>query len=200
MRGRVLPTGRQSWVLGSLATGLRGPGAGVGLLVDRPTWPPSEWYCDPTWLAAGPEASQHWCSQAGGLGIPALVLTGWWAGHPSTGTHRLVGWASQYWCSQAVGWASQYCAHRLLGWASQHWCSQAGGLGIPVLCSQAGGQGLVPAPVSQREGSRMALVVEQAPQKSCCQCLCPQGEFQLPLASLRGSPGSAVGLTQTSFK
>ena len=116
------------------------------------------------------------CSQAGGRGIPVLVLTGWRAGHPSTSAHRLVGRASQY------------------------WCSQAGGLGIPVLCSQAGGQGLVPAPVSRREGSRMALVVERALQNSCCQCLCPQGEFQLPLASLGGSPGSAVGLTQTSFK
>ena len=40
--GECWPTGRQSWVLGSLATGSRGPRAGVGLLVDGPTWPPSE--------------------------------------------------------------------------------------------------------------------------------------------------------------
>ena len=64
--GWCWPTGRQSWVLGSLAAGSRGPRAGVGLLVDGPIWPPREWYCDPTWLAAGPEASQYRRSQAGG--------------------------------------------------------------------------------------------------------------------------------------
>ena len=36
-------------------------------------------------------------------------------------------------------------------------------------------------------------VVEQAPHNGCCQGLCPQGEPQLPLASLRGLPRSAGG-------
>ena len=34
-------------------------------------------------------------------------------------------------------------------------------------------------------------VVEGAPKDSCCQCLCPQGELQLPPASLGDSPRSA---------
>ena len=35
---------------------------------------------------------------------------------------------------------------------------------------------------------------------SCCQCLCPQGELQLPPASLRGSPRSAGGSNPGSFQ
>lgn len=31
-----------------------------------------------------------------------------------------------------------------------------------------------------------ALAVEQAPPNCCCQCLCPQGKFQLLPASLGG--------------
>ena len=36
--------------------------------------------------------------------------------------------------------------------------------------------------------STSVLMVEQAPQNGCHQCLCPQGEHQLSLASLSGSP------------
>ena len=123
--GECWPTGRQSWVLGSLAIGSRGPRASVGLLVDRPTWPPSEWYCDPTWLAAGPEASQYWCSQAvgwasqywcsqaGGQGIPALVLTGWWAGHPST---VLTGWWAGHPSTVLTSWWAGHPSTVLTGW------------------------------------------------------------------------------------
>ena len=32
----------------------------------------------------------------------------------------------------------------------------------------------------------------RAPQKGCCPCLCPQGELQLPPASLGDSPRSAA--------
>ena len=36
-------------------------------------------------------------------------------------------------------------------------------------------------------------VAERAPQNCCCLCRCPQGELQLPLASLGDSLRSAGG-------
>ena len=56
-----------------------------------------------------------------------------------------------------------------------------------------------PALISWREDSKMVLtttsvlVVGCTPKNSCCQHLCPQGEFQLPPASLGGSLRSASG-------
>ena len=44
------------------------------------------------------------------------------------------------------------------------------------------------------------LVVEPAPQKGCCQHLCPQGEPQLPPASLGVSPRSVSGYDPGSFQ
>ena len=43
-------------------------------------------------------------------------------------------------------------------------------------------------------------VVELASQNRCCQCLCPQGELQLPPASPGDSPGSAGGADPGSFQ
>ena len=43
-------------------------------------------------------------------------------------------------------------------------------------------------------------VVEQFPPNGCCQCLCPQSEPQLPLASLGDSPRLAGGSDQRPFK
>ena len=41
--------------------------------------------------------------------------------------------------------------------------------------------------------STSVLVVDRAPKNGRRQCLCPQGELQLPPASLGGSPRSASG-------
>ena len=43
-------------------------------------------------------------------------------------------------------------------------------------------------------------VVEGAPRNGCCWHLCPQGELQLPPASLGGSPGLAGGSDPGSFQ
>ena len=43
-------------------------------------------------------------------------------------------------------------------------------------------------------------MVEPAPQNGCNQCLCPQGELQLPPASPGDSPGSACGSDPGSFQ
>ena len=42
--------------------------------------------------------------------------------------------------------------------------------------------------------------VEWAPKNACCQCLCPQGELQLPPASLGDSPTSSGGSEPGSFQ
>ena len=44
------------------------------------------------------------------------------------------------------------------------------------------------------------LMVERAPKFGCHRCLCPQGEFQLPPASLEGSPISAGGSDPGTFQ
>ena len=41
-------------------------------------------------------------------------------------------------------------------------------------------------------------VVEGAPKNGCCQCLCPEGELQLPIVSLKDSSGSAGGTNPSS--
>ena len=77
------------------------------------------------------------------------------------------------------------------------------GLRYPL---QAGGHGWgwVSRLISQREDSKMVLasssvqVVEQVPQNGCLHCLCPQGELQLPLASLGDLPRS-VGRSDPGF-
>lgn len=48
--------------------------------------------------------------------------------------------------------------------------------------------------------STRVLVVEQGLQIGCHQYICPQGVFQLPLASPRDCPRSARGLTMVPFK
>ena len=54
---------------------------------------------------------------------------------------------------------------------------------------------MVPEIISEREESKMVLdstgvlAVEQAPQNGGRQCVCPQGELQLPPASLPRSAG-----------
>ena len=42
-------------------------------------------------------------------------------------------------------------------------------------------------------GSTIVHAVEGAPKNGCCQCLCPQGEPQLPPASLQGNSPTPVG-------
>ena len=44
------------------------------------------------------------------------------------------------------------------------------------------------------------LMVEQAPQNDCCQCLCPQSELQFPPTSPGGSLRSAGGSDPGSFQ
>ena len=51
--------------------------------------------------------------------------------------------------------------------------------------------------ISEKEDSKTVLastsvlLVERAPKNGCCQFLCPEEKFQLPLASSGGSPRSA---------
>ena len=49
-------------------------------------------------------------------------------------------------------------------------------------------------------GSTSMDVVEQFPPNGCCQCLCRQGELQLPFACLGDSPRLAGGSDQCPFK
>ena len=48
--------------------------------------------------------------------------------------------------------------------------------------------------------STIVFVVEQSSQNGCPQCLCLQGELQLPPASPGGSPRSAGGSDPGSFQ
>ena len=63
--------------------------------------------------------------------------------------------------------------------------------GAPALCQQAAGWGQFMVLMSWRENSTLALsstsvhMVNKLPQNDCCQCLCPQGELQLPPDSKR---------------
>ena len=43
-------------------------------------------------------------------------------------------------------------------------------------------------------------MVGHTPHNGCCQCLCPQGELQLPPASPKGSPRSAGRSDPGSFQ
>ena len=43
-------------------------------------------------------------------------------------------------------------------------------------------------------------VVERAPNNGCCQCLCPQGELQLPAPLRETLQDQQVGLTQAFLK
>ena len=48
--------------------------------------------------------------------------------------------------------------------------------------------------------STNVLMIEQTPQNGSCQCLCPQGESQLPPSSPGGSPWPTNGFSQAAFK
>ena len=46
----------------------------------------------------------------------------------------------------------------------------------------------------------ISVLVRMSSQNPCCQCLSRQAEFQLPSATLGGSPGSAGGPDLGSYR
>ena len=78
---------------------------------------------------------------------------------------------------------------RIVAWpeVSQYWYWQSSGWGqVPTLR----GRGRIPKWCSISTSVHM-VKKKKVPQNGCHQCLCYQGELQLPTASLRDSPVSA---------